>query len=428
MARPRQIKTLRGLKDVLPEEQKWWFFIEDTLRRVVGGAGYERILLPTLEEAELFIRSVGKETDIVGKEMYTFKDKSGNLIALRPEGTAGVVRAYIEHGMQSWFQPVKLYYFGPFFRYERPQAGRYREFYQFGFELLGDDDPVVDAQLIALSFKFYQELGLKDLVVRTNSLGSGEDRPKMINALRKFLGKNKRRLCADCKIRLRKNPLRVLDCKESSCASLAEEAGALVIDNLSAKSKEHFTSVLEYLDELNIPYELDVRLVRGLDYYTHTTYEMVVRESNLSVGGGGRYDELVRMLGGPATPATGFAGGVERTIEALKEQKVKVPEVSLSDVFVAQLGEEAKKKALNLIIQLEKEGVKVSHTLGRSSIRSQLRVADRLNVKFALIIGEQEVRDGSVILRDMEDSSQESVLDKYVMDRLKRKLARKKRE
>lgn len=389
-------------------------------------AGFGKIVTPTFEDTNLFSRSVGETTDIVGKEMYTFKDRGGNLVTLRPEGTAGVVRAYIEHGMHKEPQPVKLFYFGPMFRYDRPQAGRFREFYQAGAELFGELDPTTDAQMIAVMVKFYEKLGVKDLKVRVNSIGDSRSRTKINKALIDFLSAHRRKLCNDCKTRLTKNPLRALDCKERGCQAILDEAGSVLLDSLTPDSRNFFTKVLEYLDDMGVHYELTPRLVRGLDYYTHTVFEVVSRDDSNALGGGGRYDGLVKMLGGPDIPAVGFAVGIERTIEMLKKQGVKIPEPAMSDIFVAQLGDEAKKKAIKVITQVQDAGLRVAHALGRESIKGQLRVADRLKTKLAIIVGEREVHDGSVIIRDLSDSTQESVLDRNMLKAIQRKLKEKK--
>ncbi|MFH0905127.1 MAG: histidine--tRNA ligase [bacterium] len=416
----------RGTQDILPSEQRYWFWVEDNFRETMLSAGFGRIIIPTFEDTGLFTRGVGEATDIVSKEMYTFKDRGGNSITLRPEGTAGVARAYIEHGMHKEPQPIKLFYFGPMFRYGRPQAGRFREFYQAGTELFGELDPTTDAQMVAVMVKFYRKLGLKDLVVHVNSIGDARSRVKVNKALVDFLSAHRRKLCNDCKNRMTKNPLRALDCKEKSCQPVMEEAGSILLDHLTPDSRDYFTKVLEYLDDMGVHYELDPRLVRGLDYYTHTVFEVFSKNNSNSLGGGGRYDGLVKLLGGLDTPAVGFAIGVERTIEVLKQQAVAIPEVESSDLFVVQLGDEAKKKAIKIISQLDDAGYKTAHALGRGSIKSQLRVADRLKTKFAVIIGEREVHDGNVIIRDLSDGTQEAVLDRDLLKRIQKRLKERK--
>lgn len=427
MVEKKKIQAPRGLKDILPPEQKYWFWLENNFYAVAATAGFERIILPTFEATELFKRSVGEFTDIVSKEMYTFKDKSGNSMTLRPEGTAGVARAYIEYGMHSLPQPVKLYYWGPMFRYDRPQAGRWREFYQYGLEILGEDDPLVDAMLIQTIVKYYQKLGLSNFVVKINSLGSDRSKAKMISALTKLLNSksNKSRLCADCKLRLRKNPLRVLDCKVAGCKALLTNASGLLIDSLDEDSKKRFTKVLEHLDEMKVEYELDPGLVRGFDYYTHTLFEVALVGSDLAIGGGGRYDNLIKQLGGLSTPAIGYAGGVERTIEALKQQAVQIAESSKSEVFIIQLGDRAKVKANEVLEKLTATNLRVATAFGKGSVQDQLREANKLNSLLVIIIGDQEVHDKNVIIRDMKDRSQETVIDRDVIKIVTKKLSEK---
>lgn len=426
MVNKKKIQAPRGLKDILPSEQKYWLWLEKNFYDVAGTAGFERIIIPTFEATELFKRSVGEFTDIVSKEMYTFKDRSGNSLTLRPEGTAGVVRAYIEHGMHTLPQPIKVYYWGPMFRYDRPQAGRFREFYQLGLEILGDSDPMTDALLIQILAKYYKKLGLENLVIRINSLGTDRSKAKMMTALNKFLVGHRKNLCTDCKVRLKKNPLRVLDCKVAKCQVIVREASGVLIDNLDDASKERFTKVLEYLDDMGVEYELDPGLVRGLDYYTHTLFEIAVRgQEDSAVGGGGRYDNLAKQLGGPDTPSIGYAGGIERTIDVLREQAVQIPDMAKTDVFVVQLGDRAKTKAADIMDQLEQARLRVSSSLGRGSIQAQLQEANNLHAPFVVIIGDQEVYDKNVILRDMDDRSQETVIDKNIVRMIVKKLEEK---
>ncbi len=425
MADKKKIQAPRGLKDVLPDEQKYWFWLEKNFYNIFEAAGFERIIIPTFESTDLFKRSVGEFTDIVSKEMYTFKDKSGNSLTLRPEGTAGVVRAYIEHGMHVLTKPIKLFYWGPMFRYDRPQAGRFREFWQFGLEVLDDDTPLGDALLIQSLYKYYVKIGLKDVVIKINSLGTVKSRVKMMSSLTKFLTKHKKDICADCKQRIKHNPLRILDCKQSQCKNITQEASMVLIDNLDEVSKNRFTKVLEYLDEMQVNYELTPSLVRGLDYYTHTVFEVVAGNKKLSIGGGGRYDDLVEQLGGPATPCIGYAGGIERTIDALKQQEVIIPEMAKADIFVVQLGTRAKDKAMQVANDLEAIGLRIAGFMGQGSIQAQLKMASKLNVPFVIIVGDQEVRDKSVILRDMTDRSQDIVLDRNMIKMIAKKLEEK---
>lgn len=422
----KTIQIPRGLKDILPDEQKYWFWLEKNFQDIAHMAGFERIILPTFEATELFKRSVGEFTDIVTKQMYTFKDLGGNSVTLRPEGTASIARAYIEHGMKVLPQPVKLYYWGPMYRYERPQAGRFREFYQFGMELIGDSDPMTDALLIQSAVLYYQKIGLNNVVVKINSLGTPKARARVVASLEKYLAVHKKNLCADCKIRLKKNVLRVLDCKVAKCKEITAEAGNMIIDNLDTESKKRFTKVLEHLDEMKVPYELDPNLVRGLDYYTHTIFEIMTADDGMALGGGGRYDGLIKLLGGTDTPAVGYAGGVERTIDALKKQEVMIPEMAKTDIFVVQLGERARAKAIDVISQLEQIGLRVSSLMGQGSIQIQLKAASDLNSPLTLIIGDQEVHDKNVIVRDMHDRAQETVMDRNLIKMVMQKLEEKR--
>jgi histidyl-tRNA synthetase len=433
-------QLLRGMKDILPDEQKYWRFINESVRSIAETYSYSRIDTPVLEEASLFIRSVGKDTDVVEKEMYTFQDRSGDSIAMRPEGTAGVVRAYLEHGMISWPQPVKLYYFGPFFRHDRPQAGRYRQFYQFGFEVLGDNHPVIDAQLMMMAYKLYTNMGVP-VSLQVNSIGCPNCRPNYLKALTEYYRSRKNTLCEDCKRRFLKNPLRLLDCKEKDCQLLLQDAPQTV-DYLCETCNSHFVKVLEHLDSLEIPYILNARLVRGLDYYSNTAFELwtlpgstpppaegitapaeqqpVVGSSAL--GGGGRYDYLAKQLGGQHTPAIGFASGVERLIIELKNRDIKVAEADKADIFVAQLGDSARKKAIRLFEELRQVGVKVTESFSKDGIKSQMELANKRGVKYALIIGQKELMDDTILIRDMENGIQETVDSKKIIPEIKKRL------
>lgn len=431
MSRTKKIKTnkpkahfqtLKGFRDILPEHQKFWNFLYSQVKVTAQDYSYEKIDTPILESTALFERTVGSETDIVAKEMFSFKDKSGDNITLRPEVTASVARAYIEHGMISWSQPVKLWYWGPVFRYDKPQSGRYRQFHQFGFEVLGGDSPDLDAQLIIMASNLYRSFGL-DIVVQINSIGSPEDRREYIKTLKKFLKDKK--LCSNCQGRLEKNPLRVLDCKEEKCLKVLEDAPQIV-DILCEENKNYFVKVLEQLDDNGIIYNLNPYLVRGLDYYNKTVFEIYQageeEGSQNALGGGGRYDYLVEQLGGRPTPALGFAGGVERVILKLKEQKFEVQDESQGDVFVAQLGDEAKKICLKLFNDLRREGIKVKEAFAKKGLTDQLEVANRLNVKYALILGQKEIMDGTIIIRDMNSGIQEIVNFENTIPEIKKRL------
>jgi len=421
-------QLLRGMKDILPEEQRYWNFIRQRVKAMAEVYGFGRIDIPFLEETSLFVRSIGKETDIVEKEMYTFDDKSGGSISLRPEGTAGVVRAYLEHGMINRTQPVKLFYLGPFFRYDRPQAGRYRQFNQFGFEVLGDNHPVVDTQILMLSYNFYKEMDLP-VSLQVNSVGCPECREDYQKVVVDYYKPRKNTLCEDCKRRLSKSPLRLFDCKEADCQLLMQEAPQIV-DYLCEECNSHFVKVLEHLDGLEIPYVLNSRLVRGLDYYYGTAFEIWIEGNNeenkpgarSALGGGGRYDYLAEMLGGQPTPAIGYAGGIERLIIELKNRDNKVDKEPVPDVFVAQLGDLARKKSLKLFEDLRQAGFKVTESFSKDGLKPQMELANKRGVKFTVILGQKEIMDNTILIRDMESGIQETVDFNKIADELKKRL------
>lgn len=409
----RTAGLLRGMKDILPVDQPYWRRVSETVQRLAETHRFERIDTPVLEEAWLFTRGVGKETDIVEKEMFQFVDRSGDSIALRPELTAPVARAYIEHGFVSQPQPVKLYYFCPLFRHDRPQAGRYRQFWQFGFEVIGETHPIIDAQLILIAYQLYQSFNLP-VRIQINSIGDSTCRPLYLKALTDYYRSRKNALCEDCKKRLARNPLRLLDCKAEDCRALKVDAPQTV-DHLCEDCKNHFVAVLEYLDELEVPYTLNPRIVRGLDYYTRTTFEIwpddqPEGEPVQELGGGGRYDGLVEQLGGRPTPGIGFASGVERLISLWRERSdASVSGLPVPDVFIAQLGDPARKLCLKLLQALRQNNIIAADCLSKDGIKAQLEAADRIGAKYALIIGQKEIMDGTVLIRDMENGIQEVV-------------------
>jgi len=400
----------RGTSDILPEEQAYWRYVERVAVRLGERYGYERIDTPAFEDVGLFSRSIGAGTDIVEKEMYTFEDKGGNQLTLRPEGTASVCRAYLEHGMHNWPQPVRLYYLAPIFRYERPQAGRYREHYQFGYEALGDGEPTLDAEVIDMAWQFFASLNLRKLRLRLNSIGCRQCRPKYLAALKSHYSEHARKLCQDCKVRLERNPLRLLDCKKPQCQAVAGSAPKSV-DYLCPECAEHFSRIKVYLELLGLPYEVSHRLVRGLDYYTRTVFEIQPESEGAqsTLGGGGRYDDLISELGGRPTPAIGFASGMERIILNLKKQGVTVPAIPKPQVFVAYVGDEARDGAVALAARLRRAGIGVIGAVGSRSLKAQLRQADSLACSYTVIIGDEEIKTDTVILRDMTTSEQETV-------------------
>lgn len=427
-------KLLRGFKDIMPDTEKYWNYVHTTVERMAREYGFSYIATPILEETSVFERTAGEGSDIVSKEMFRFnlpkgdEEAGGRTVALRPEGTAPVVRAYIEHGLQSHPQPVKLWYHGPMFRYDRPQSGRYRQFHQFGFEILGDTSPVMDAQLIVMVYRMYQALGI-EVVFPINNIGDMTCRPAYVEALQEYLSEHSRKLAADDRKRLKVNPLRVLDSKEEETQAILADAPQIV-DYLSDECREHFVAVLEYLDEVEVPYVLNTQLVRGLDYYTNTVFEVFTKKDYEEKGlranalsAGGRYDGLAEALGSDkrAVPGVGFAAGIERTILAIRDAEVHIPEVQQYDLYVAQLGNEARKKAIKMFDTLRSHGWRVAESLSKDGLSAQLDRANKLGVQFSLILGQKEILDGTVIIRDMSSGIQEEVnYDKLVPELEKR--------
>lgn len=424
----QSLQAPRGMHDILPADQPYWQFILKRAKVLLEDYGFERIDTPIVEMASLFVRTVGEDTDIVEKEMYTFKTKGGDILALRPEFTAGICRAYIEHGMHVLPHPIQLWSYGPLFRHDNPQAGRFRQFYQINLEVFGDESAAADAQIIFIAYKILESLGLKNLLVRINSIGDQNCRPQYIKALKDYYRGRDKKLCLSCQTRLKTNPLRLLDCKEEGCREMSKGAPQTV-DFLDEDCKKHFKSVIEFLDEIKVSYLLDHRLVRGLDYYTRTVFEISFEEKDgvatapISLGGGGRYDRLIAMLGGQKTAAAGWALGVERIVLALKDAQITPPEShSQPKLFIAQLGEMAKRKGLVLFEEFRRAGVSVRASFGRDSIKSQLKIANRLGTKYTLIVGQKEALEATVIIREMDSGVQETVPIEKVVDNIKEKL------
>ena len=400
----------RGTQDILPDEQPWWDYVRAAAERLAGQFGYAQIETPMFEDASLFTRGVGDTTDIVQKELYAFEDRGKQQLALRPEGTAPVCRAYLEHGMRNQPQPVRLWYLMPNFRYDRPQAGRYREHHQFGVEAIGEADAVVDAEVIELLWRFYEELGLTNLTLYLNSIGDGNCRPKYLEVLRDYYRDKLDTVCGDCRGRFERNPLRLLDCKNERCQPVIAGAPAFA-DYLCDACREHFEGLKGYLEAAGIPYRLNPRLVRGLDYYTRTVFEVEPREEGgqSSIGGGGRYDGLIELLGGPPTPGIGFGTGIERIIINLKRQEVALPEAKGLDAFVAYQTPAARTAAYKLASELRRAGRSAVVASGERSLKAQMRQAGQLGARYAAILGERELAEGTVTLRDLGDGSQETV-------------------
>jgi len=407
-------QAVRGTSDILPEEQPYWRYVEKVIDNVTQIYRYQRIDTPIFEETSLFRRSAGEYTDVVQKEMYTFEDRGGNSLTLKPEGTPSVCRAYIQHGFHNLPQPVKLYYISPIFRYDRPQAGRYRQHYQFGCEAIGDDDPALDAEVIGMACQFYRSLGLQNISLNLNSIGCKKCRPGYLSVLRDYYAGHTSGLCPDCKTRLDKNPLRLLDCKQPSCQPLADSA-PISTDHLCNRCHEHFAQLQKYLGLREIPFALDHRLVRGLDYYTRTVFEIQPEDEGgqSTIGGGGRYDDLIEELGGKPTPAIGFATGIERIILNLKKQNVNIhtqtptPTTTGLRAFITYLGDPARDEAVKFTASLQQAGTSAAMATGVKSLKAQLRQANSLGAQYAVIIGEDEVNAGTAILRHMADARQE---------------------
>jgi len=407
----------KGIKDVLPDEQAYWLLIEEKIRNIVRAYGYKRLTLPVFEETGLFARGVGQGTDIVEKEMYTFEDKGGNSITLRPEFTAGVMRAYLQHGMASTPKPVKLWSFGPVFRYERPQAGRFRQHTQFNVEALGEQDPALDFEVMSVAFQLYEELGFKNLSFQINSIGCPKCRPNYLDKLKEYYKEHINEVCDDCKRRIITNPLRVLDCKRDQCQPVIKNAPP-ISEHLCSECKEHFNTLKLYLDNAGRPYQVNHRLVRGLDYYTKTVFEVWAQGigAQNAVCGGGRYDGLSEAIGGSPTPGVGFASGIERivlTLQAQENIEIK-PEPPLA--FFAIQSIKAKSWVVQTVSVLRSKLIPVVMAFGERSLKAQLREANRRNVCFAIIAGEEEFEKKKVQIKFMNEQKSLEIPFNEVVD------------
>lgn len=413
------INIPRGTQDILPGEVEKWQLIEKTARELCERFQYKEIRTPIFEHTDLFLRGVGDTTDIVQKEMYTFKDRGDRSITLRPEGTAAVVRSYVEQKMFGYAnQPIKLYYMGPMFRYERPQAGRYRQFVQFGVEALGSADPAIDAEVIALAMSIYQSLGLKKLKLVINSLGDKDSRQAHRDALINHFKPRIGEFCSDCQMRLEKNPMRILDCKKDHEHELMKSAPS-ILEYLNDDSKAYFDKVQTYLTDLEISYEIDPNLVRGLDYYNHTAFEIMSNAEGFgaitTLCGGGRYNGLVEELDGPETPGIGFALSIERFIAALKAENIELAVQEGIDCYLVSLGEEAKDYTVRLLQQLRLAGFSAERDYLDRKIKAQFKAADRLNAKYVAVLGEEELAANKINVKAMDTGEQtEYSLDQFI--------------
>ncbi|MBS4191420.1 histidine--tRNA ligase [Bacillus sp. FJAT-49705] len=413
------IRIPRGTQDILPGEIEKWHFIEEKAREICEKFHYREIRTPIFEHTELFLRSVGDTTDIVQKEMYTFEDRGERSLTLRPEGTAAVVRSYVENKMYGDpNQPVKLYYMGPMFRYERPQSGRYRQFVQFGVEAIGSNDPAIDAEVIAVAMSLYKELGLRKLKLIINSLGDRESRAAHREALVNHFKPAIFDFCSDCQNRLEKNPMRILDCKQDREHELMKTAPS-IIDYLNEDSKKYFEKVQQYLTDLDIAFEVDSNLVRGLDYYNHTAFEIMSEAEGFgaitTLCGGGRYNGLTEEIGGPEAPGIGFAMSIERFIAALDAEQITLPIKEEIDCYLVSLGEEAKDYTVGLLQKLRLSGFTAERDYLDRKIKAQFKAADRLNARYVAILGEDELKENKINLKSMETGEQSEIaLDSFI--------------
>ncbi|OGZ68985.1 MAG: histidine--tRNA ligase [Candidatus Staskawiczbacteria bacterium RIFCSPHIGHO2_02_FULL_42_22] len=419
MEKKIKLQGLSGMRDILPDHQIYLKKIQKSVENTVHYYGFQKIDVPILEFVEVFAKGAGTTSDVVEKEMYSFRTKGQDLVALRPELTPGIVRAYIEHGMYNLPQPVKLWSLGPCFRHDRPQKGRYRQFLQASVEVLGDKSPSIDGQIIQMSFDVLKDLGFKNINIEVNSIGDAECRPYFKKILTAYFRSKKSSLCSDCQRRLKENPLRVLDCKEEKCQRI--RAGApQIIDHLCENCHGHFKQALEFLDELELPYTLNPYLVRGLDYYTKTVFEITENsDAGMAYGAlasGGRYDNLVKLLGGRDTPACGVGIGVSRIMDLMIEKEIKVDKKEeSSQIFLAQLGQSAKRKSLKLFEEFRAAKIPVAESFSKDSLRAQLKTADKMGIKWVLIFGQKEALEDFITLRNMETGVQEEIkLDKVV--------------
>ena len=417
-------KAPRGTKDITPKDSYKWNYVENKFREVCSLYGYEEMRTPVFEHTELFKRSVGDTTDIVQKEMYSFTDKGDREITLKPEGTAGVVRAFIENKLYADTQPTKLFYMTPCFRYERPQAGRQRQFHQFGIETLGSDKPSIDAEVIALAVQFFNEVGLKDLAVSINSVGCPVCRPKYNEKLKAYLETKVDVLCETCLDRKDKNPMRVIDCKNPVCQENLTDI-PFMVDNLCEECEDHFTKVKTYLDEMDVKYIVDKKIVRGLDYYKKTAFEIISNDigSQSTVCGGGRYDGLVEQIGGPnGVSGIGFGLGVERLLLTLENNNIEIQNSMSTDIFIVTIGDEAKTKSFKLLKDLRYNHISADNDHLDRSVKAQFKYSDKINSKFTIVIGEDELKNDSATLKNMSTSEQTTVKLSELVEELKNRL------
>lgn len=406
-------KKIKGTEDVLPKDSYRWQFVEDVMRKESAAYGFKEIRTPVFEHTELFARGVGQTTDVVQKEMYTFDTKGGESVTLRPEGTAGAARAVLEHGLVNDSLPIKASYFVSCYRYEKPQAGRLREFHQFGLECYGTQSPVADAELICAAQSIFDRLGIKQLRLEINSIGCPTCRAEYHKALKEYFYGYKDELCETCNSRLEKNPMRILDCKSPVCSKIAQGAPKIT-DYLCDECKEHFASVQKYLDAAGVEYTVNPTIVRGLDYYTKTVFEFVTDfiGAQGTVCGGGRYDGLIEELGGKHLPSLGFAMGIERLLMLMDKQGIEIPKLSTCDLYVAVMGESASLKSFEIIKAVRSCGLIAETDIVGRGLRAQMKYADKIGAKFSMVLGDNEIEQGKAVIKNMSNGEQtEIVLD-----------------
>lgn len=402
------VQKLKGTRDILPKESEVWQYIESKAKEIFENYGYKEIRVPVIESLELFQRGVGEATDVVQKEMYCFEDRGGRKVALRPEGTAGVVRAYIENGLSSEPSPLKLWYHMPMYRYENVQKGRQREFNQLGAELFGTESYMADVETIEMVEQLFQSLNIKDIELNINSIGCTECREKYIQALKEYIRPNLESYCETCKTRFEKNPMRILDCKEERCKELNKNAPK-ILDYLCEECKQHFENVKNMLDKLEIEYKIDPNIVRGLDYYTKTVFEFVSKIDGLTVLGGGRYDGLVEELGGAKTPAIGFASGMERLIDVFKNNNPDLKLEKNINIFVAYIGEEANIYATKLVKNLRQQGIYAEKDIMGRSIKAQFKYADKKKANYVITIGDNEIETKNATIKNLQTGEEKQI-------------------
>ncbi len=413
----------KGTKDIYGSYMEEWQRVEQVMRELCSDFGIKEIRIPIFEHTELYLRGVGETTDIVQKEMYTFKDKADRSITLRPEGTAGVARSFIEHGMYNNPQPTRRFYIGPMFRYENTQKGRQRQFHQFGVEMLGSYSPALDAEAISVVAELLKRLGIKDVELRINSLGCNECRQRYNTALKEYIGSNIDKLCDDCKSRFDKNPLRVLDCKEESCQKIIAEA-PVVLDYLDDECKEHFETVKAILDDMGIKYTVDEKIVRGLDYYTRTVFEFVANGIGAqgTVCGGGRYDNLIAECGGQPMGCAGFAVGIERLLLMLEAQNGEFKETNEMDIYIGSIGKEGLVKSQGIAYRMRSEGIRAEGDSVGRSVKAQMKYANKIGAKYSVILGDNEIAEDTANLKNMETGEQEQIKVSELVEIMKKKI------